>query len=103
MTTQFADADDTPQEQKLLQTAWNALAQYVTTCDDDDKLNALMALSVVADLISGAGDDENSAETWSCQFCPGRKFSTEGGLASHLGSVHADENKKTAIKPENKE
>lgn len=43
-------------------------------------------------------------ETWSCLYCPGRKFASEGALASHLGSVHADENKKkTAIKPESKE
>jgi hypothetical protein len=47
------------------------------------------------------------SDTWSCEFCPGRKFSTEAGLASHLDSVHADENKKngqnTAIKPEQKD
>ena len=39
-------------------------------------------------------------ETWSCQFCPGRKFGTEDGLAKHLTQVHADREKQTAIKPE---
>jgi hypothetical protein len=42
-------------------------------------------------------------DSWSCEFCPGRKFSTEAGLAAHLDSVHADENNKTAMKPEQKD
>lgn len=42
-------------------------------------------------------------ETWSCLYCPGRKFATEGALASHLRSVHAEENKQTGFKPDKKE
>jgi hypothetical protein len=41
-------------------------------------------------------------DTWSCLYCPSRKFSSEGALASHLKSVHADENK-SAFQPEKKE
>lgn len=97
-----ADADDTPQEQELLQLAWSSLAHYVMTCDDDDRQKGLVALQLVASLISGAGDHESAAETWSCLYCPNRKFSSEGALAAHLASVHADENK-SAFKPEKKE
>lgn len=41
--------------------------------------------------------------SWTCEFCPGRKFATEEGLARHLNSVHADEESKnvSAMKPEN--
>lgn len=101
---EHADADDTTKEQQLLMTAWQSLVSYVSTCDDDDRQNALVALQWVANLITGAGDDEDgaAAESWSCLYCPGRKFSTEQGLASHMGSVHSDEEKSTVtgMKPE---
>lgn len=42
-------------------------------------------------------------ETWSCLYCPNRKFASEGALASHLNNVHADENKRSVFKPESKE
>jgi hypothetical protein len=42
-------------------------------------------------------------ESWTCLYCTGRKFSTEDGLAKHLSSVHADEEKQTAMKPEQKD
>lgn len=99
-----SDADDTPEEQELLQLAWSALAQYVTTCDDDDRQKAIVTLGMVASLISGDGDDEreSAAETWTCLYCPNRTFASEGALAAHLSSVHADENK-SAFQPDKKE
>lgn len=41
------------------------------------------------------------AESWSCEFCPGRKFATEDGLAKHMDSVHADEQKKNTAPASN--
>lgn len=52
-----ADSDDTPQEQQLLMSAWQALAMYLSTCDDEDKAPALQVLKMVSNLMSDGPDD----------------------------------------------
>jgi hypothetical protein len=96
---ELADSDDTPQEQQLLMTAWQALAMYLSTCDDEDKSGALQALKTVSNLMSDGADDgplpqgtfgvttQTAATTFSCPKCK-RTFATEAGLISHLKSVH---------------
>lgn len=104
-----ADDDDTPEQQRMLMSAWQALAMYLATCDDEDKDAAAIALKQVSDLMSGAeggsgpfpeGTFGKSVSTaamgpggaktvFECAMCPdNRKFSTMAGLVSHLQSMH---------------
>lgn len=107
-----ADSDDTPEEQQLLMTAWQALAAYVSTCDDDDRPDAIQALLVVSSLMSDDDDEAPAAgafnastqtaaaSTYSCPKCE-RNFSTEAGLISHLAKLHAEREHQTKATPAN--
>jgi hypothetical protein len=100
----LADSDDTPQEQQLLMSAWQALALYLSTCDDEDKPGALNALKMVSNLMADGPDDgplpdgtfgattQTAAATYSCEKCA-RNFATEQGLINHLKDVHAKREK----------
>jgi hypothetical protein len=52
-----ADSDDTPEEQQLLMAAWQALATYLSSCDDEDKTGAMTALKIVSNLMADGPDD----------------------------------------------
>lgn len=108
--TELADSDDTPEQQQLLMSAWQALAMYLSSCDDDDKPGALQALKTVSGLmVDGPGDGptpegtfgatmQTAAVTFSCPKCT-RDFSTEQGLINHLKSLHGSREKQTKITP----
>lgn len=108
--SELADSDDTPQEQQLLMTAWQALAMYLSTCDDEDKAGALQALKTVSNLMSDGPDDgplptgtfgattQTAATTFECAKCS-RGFATESGLIGHLKTVHDARMKKPYGKP----
>lgn len=102
-----ADQDDTPEQQQLLMSAWQALAMYLATCDDEDKDQAATALKVVSDLMSGAGEGVGPFPTGTfgktvqtAAAAPGpnktvyecavdkRTFSTQQGLINHLQVAH---------------
>lgn len=103
-----ADDDDTPEQQRMLMSAWQALAMYLASCDDEDKGAAAIALKQVSDLMAGTSGGSgpfpegtfgkmvqtaemtgNSKTVYECALCPGnRKFSTMSGLVSHLQSMH---------------
>lgn len=99
-----ADSDDTPEQQQLLMTAWQALATYVSSCDDGDKSGAIVALKMVSNLMAdGEGNGPLPTETfgvtqqvaaseYTCPKCK-RGFATEAGLISHLASVHKQQAK----------
>jgi hypothetical protein len=43
-------------------------------------------------------------DSWSCEYCPDRKFATEEGLAAHMKSVHSEEdNSVSTMKPEQRD
>lgn len=108
---EFADADDTPDEQQLLMTAWQALATYASTCDDEDKAGALIALKFVSNLMAGGEADgplptgtfgvtqQWAATEYSCPKCT-RNFSTEQGLIGHLAKLHNQREHQTTNKTE---
>lgn len=97
---EHADSDDPPEQQQLLMSAWQALAIYLSTCDDEDKPGALAALKMVSNLMAdgdGTGPlptgtfgatTQSAAESYSCPKCV-RSFGTEQGLINHLATVHA--------------
>lgn len=98
---EIADSDDAPAQQQMLMTAWQAIAMYLASCDDENKAAAANALKVVTNLMSdnkGIGPTpegtfgtttQMAAAEYKCQRCQGRSFSTEEGLMSHLKKVHA--------------
>lgn len=100
-----ADSDDPPEQQQLLMSAWQALAMYLSSCDDEDKQKAMIALKVVSALMSdndsiGPMPDgtfgrttQVAAVVYTCPKCTGRGFSTEQGLISHLANLHAQREK----------
>lgn len=97
--SEMADSDDSPEDQQLLMSAWQALAMYLSTCDDGDKAGALQALKMVSNLMADGPDDgpmptgtfgattQTAATTFECAKCS-RGFATESGLINHLKSVH---------------
>lgn len=106
--SEVADDDDTPEQQRLLMSAWQALAMYLATCDDEDKNQAATALKVVSDLMSGVGDGTGPLPTGTfgktvqmAAAAPGpnktvyecamdkRTFSTQQGLINHLQTAHS--------------
>lgn len=106
ITPETADSDDSPEQQQLLMTAWQALATYVSSCDDEDKSGAIVALKMVSNLMAdGEGDGPLPTETfgvtqqvaateYTCPKCQSnRGFATEAGLISHLASVHKQQAK----------
>lgn len=99
-----ADADDTPAQQQLLMTAWQAMATYVGSCDDEDKGGALIALKVLSNLMAGGEMDgplptetfgvtqQVAAAEFNCPKCK-RNFATEAGLINHLKTIHKQQEK----------
>lgn len=105
---ELADDDDSPEEQRLLMSAWQALAMYLASCDDEDKSGAATALKVVSDLMAGTGGGAGPFPTGTfgktvqtaAATPPGpnktvfecaidnRSFSTMNGLISHLQTAH---------------
>lgn len=94
-----ADSDDTPEQQQLLMSAWQALATYLGGCDDEDKAGAMQALKLVSALMAGPevnGPDPQGTFGVTIQAaaavfeCPTdkRTFTTEAGLLAHLKSMH---------------
>jgi hypothetical protein len=111
-----ADSDDTPEQQQLLMAAWQALAMYLSSCDDEDKQGAAMALKQVSDLMSDAdsgdgpfptgtfgrttqtaaapsgagGQQTGNSQNQTVYECAidKRKFSSQAGLISHLQTMH---------------
>lgn len=59
-----ADSDDPPAQQQLLMTAWQALAMYLGSCDDEDKSDALNALKTVSNLMSDSEDGPTPTGTF---------------------------------------
>lgn len=108
--SEMADSDDTPEEQQLLMSAWQALAMYLSTCDDEDKPGALQALKTVSNLMADGPDDgplptgtfgvttQTAATVFECAKCS-RGFATEAGLIAHLKTVHDQRAKKPYGKP----
>lgn len=102
----MADADDTPEQQQLLMTAWQAMAMYLSSCDDEDKAGALNALKTISNLMADGDSDgpipsgtfgvtmQTAASEYSCPQC-NRNFASEQGLISHLKNVHAQREKTT--------
>jgi hypothetical protein len=100
ISPEIADSDDSPESQQLLMTAWQALATYVSSCDDEDKSGAIVALKMVSNLMAdGEGDGPLPTETFgvtqqvaatefTCPKCTGRPFATEAGLIGHLAKLH---------------
>lgn len=97
-----ADSDDPPAQQQLLMSAWQALAMYLSSCDDEDKAGALNALKVVSNLMNdNDADGPTPAGTFGTTMqtaaaasdftCPmeHRTFGTEAGLINHLKTMHA--------------
>lgn len=113
---ELADGGDTPAPEALLMSAWQALAMYLSSCDDEDKGAAVNALKVVSDLMTDgpangptpAGtfgvtmQSTAAAQTMECSApnCD-RTFSTEQGLINHLKNVHAKREKQTKATPAN--
>lgn len=97
---EMADSDDGPEQQQLLMSAWQSLAMYLASCDDEDKAGAANALKVVTNLMNDNGGDgptptstfgmtmQAAADSFSCEKCSGRAFSSQQGLINHLKSVH---------------
>lgn len=106
---ELADDDDTPEQQQLLMSAWQALAMYLASCDDEDKSGAATALKVVSDLMAGPGGGggpfpagtfgktvQTAAATppgkgktvFECAI-DNRSFGTMQGLINHLQTAHS--------------
>lgn len=61
LADELADDDDSPEEMRLLMSAWQALAMYLSSCDDEDKEGALQALKMVSAMMNNGNDDGPSA------------------------------------------
>lgn len=108
---ELADEDDAPQQQQLLMTAWQAVAMYLSSCDDEDKAAAMNALKVISNLMGSQADGpspegtfgatmQTAATEYSCVKCE-RSFGTEAGLISHLANLHKAREKQTKATPAN--
>ena len=100
-----ADGDDTTAQQQYLMAAWQSLALYLSSCDDEDKAGALVALKMVSGLMSEDGSigplptetfglinqiaSGSDSTTYTCPMCAGRGFASEGGLINHLKTLHS--------------
>lgn len=97
--TEFADLDDEPWLQQLLITAWTQVAQYYTSCDDEDRQEAMQVMTALSAMITDDESDDAAGDTFTCEFCQ-RTFASQGAAVKHLSTVHAAREKSTKMKTE---